>query len=82
MARRFRVFVGGRALVSYLELPLWETARAALGLLAEEPRPRWAARTTKGYVFYLADLSWVVYDVDDEAQLVTVLGAGRGIGGR
>jgi len=49
MARRFRVFVGGRALVSYLELPLWETARAALGLLAEEPRPRWAVRTTTGY---------------------------------
>jgi hypothetical protein len=78
---RFRVFVGGRALVSYLELPLWETARAALRLLTHEPRPLWAAHTTSGYVFYLEDLSWVAYGVDDEAEFVTVVGAGRAGGG-
>ena len=71
------MFVGGRALVSYLQLPLWETARMALRLLAQDPRPAWAARTTSGYVFYLEDRSWVAYEVDDEAELVTVVGAGR-----
>jgi hypothetical protein len=79
---RYRVFVGGRALVSYLELPLWETARRALRLLADEPRPRWAAPTTNGFVFYLEDLSWVAYDVDDERLVVAVLGAGASRVGR
>lgn len=73
---RYRVLVSGRALVAYLELPLWETARQALRLLADDPRPPWAARTTSGYVFDLDDLSWVAYAVSDEERLVTVLGAG------
>jgi hypothetical protein len=30
-----------------------------------------------GYRFVLPDGSWVIYAVDDEEQLVTVLGAGR-----
>jgi len=74
---RFRVLVTGEALVAYLGLPLWGTARAALRLLADEPRPRWAARTTSGFVFYLPDETWVAYDVDEQEQLVTVLGAGE-----
>lgn len=57
------------------ELSLWETARAALRLLADDPRPAWAEPRTTGFRFYLEDGTWVAYDVDEEEQLVTVLGA-------
>jgi hypothetical protein len=74
---RYRVLVTGRALVAYLELPLCETARAALRLLADDPRPTWAAQTTAGFTFYLPDRSWIAYAVDDDEGLVSVLAVAR-----
>ncbi len=75
---RIRVLIpGGSPLAAVLSLPLWETAREALRLLADDPRPSWAAVTALGRVFYLPDGSWVSYDVDDADELVTVLSAGR-----
>ncbi len=67
----------GRPLAAVLSLPLWEMARAALRLLADDPRPTWAAVTTRGdRVFYLSDGSWVTYSVDDADEQVTVIAAG------
>lgn len=60
-----------------LALPLWEAAREALRLLADDPRPPWAVMTARGdRVFYLPDRSWVLYEVDDDGEQVTVIGAG------
>ncbi len=67
----------GRPLEAVLSVPLWETAREALRLHADDPRPPWAAVTTQGRVFYLRDSSWVLYAVDDADEQVTVIAAGR-----
>ena len=80
MAARYRVLVPARVSGDYLALPLYETAREALRLLADDPRPAWSEPHAGGRRLWLPDHSWITWVVDDDQQLVTVVGAGPGRG--
>lgn len=78
----YRVLVPrGRPLEAFLSLDAWATAREALRLLASDPRPVWACEVSKGWRFHLPPdgAEWMLYTVDDDEELVTVIGAGRAI---
>lgn len=73
----YAVLVPSAVLARYLDLEARELARDVCRALAVDPRPSWARQVPVGWYVDLGGGERLLYDVDDEEQLVRVTCAGR-----